>query len=113
MSSTAKIEKQLQTLRAEYVKRRDDMHKDIWHTESPVEKDFSEQVTQRENDDVLEALDDEAKYSVQKIDNALSRIKAGNYGICLECGKEISELRLQAMPYAEYCITCAENTEPN
>lgn len=86
------------------------MHKDIWHTEEPVEKDFAEQVTQRENDDVLDALDDEARYTVRKIDDALLRIKAGEYGLCLQCGNEIPEERLQAIPYAEYCIACADKS---
>lgn len=38
---------------------------------------------------------------------ALERIQAGTYGLC-DCGAEISEKRLKALPAAETCITCAE-----
>ena len=108
MVSTDEFEEKLQALRAEYMKRIDAIHKDTWHTEEAVEKDFAEQVTQRENDDVLDALDDDAKRTVMKIDNALLRIKSGDFGICTKCGNEIPEQRLEAVPYAEYCIPCAE-----
>ena len=108
MVHTEEFEKKLRELRAEYMKRRDAIHKDTWHLEEAVEKDFAEQVTQRENDDVLGALEDDAKQTVMKIDNALLRIAAGEYGICPECGEEISEQRLKAVPYAKYCVSCAE-----
>ncbi len=39
---------------------------------------------------------------------ALARIKAGTYGTCLECGGEISEKRLRALPWAKFCIGCQE-----
>ncbi|AYD40622.1 yteA family sporulation protein [Clostridium fermenticellae] len=45
---------------------------------------------------------------ISKIDNALSSIEAGTYGVCKRCGKEISLDRLRAVPYAEYCIHCQE-----
>jgi len=111
MPSTIEFETKLRALRADYVKRREAIHKDSRHTEEPVEKDFAEQVTQRENDDVLDALDDEAKQGIREIDNALLRIKKGEYGFCLKCGDEIPEQRLQAVPYAEYCIACANKLE--
>ncbi len=108
MRSLSDFEKILRELRADYIERRDAIHKETWHTEEAVEKDFAEQVTQRENDDVLDALDDDARQAVNQIDNALLRIQAGEYGICLKCGNEIPEARLQALPYAEYCMICAD-----
>ena len=39
-----------------------------------------------------------------KIDQALKRIEEGTYGFCLECGKKISDKRLNAVPYAELCL---------
>lgn len=74
--------KYLQNLRDELMQRIVAIEKDVHHKEQPVEKDFAEQVTQRENDDVLNALDDEAKQTVIQIDAALKRITEGNYGIC-------------------------------
>lgn len=43
---------------------------------------------------------------IKKIDGALKRIETGEYGICKECKKPISEARLNFLPYAEYCIEC-------
>jgi len=39
-----------------------------------------------------------------KIEQALKRIEEGTYGFCLECGKKISDKRLNAVPYAELCL---------
>ena len=111
MLSTDAFEQQLRDLRTDYVERREAIHKDSRHTEEAVEKDFAEQVTQRENDDVLDALDDEARQMVIKIDNALLRIQAGEYGICMKCGNPIPIQRLDTVPYVEHCISCAEKLE--
>ena len=102
---------QLLKLRDEYTKRRDAIHVETWHEEQAVEKDFAEQVVQSENDDVLAALDHDAKSIVMQIDNALLRIKSDTFGRCLKCGKQIPDNRLQLVPYAEYCIDCAEISE--
>jgi DnaK suppressor protein len=102
-------EELLQDLRAALVKRLAAIHTDTHHINEPVEKDFSEQVVQRENDDVLNALDIEAKDVMMRIDNALLRIQSGEYGLCLRCGCEIPMERLKAIPYAEHCISCAED----
>jgi DnaK suppressor protein len=45
------------------------------------------------------------------IDEALRRIKDKTYGKCLECGKDISRARLEAVPHARYCIECKEKEE--
>ena len=102
-------EELLQDLRAECVKRLAAIHQDTHHINDPVEKDFAEQAVQRENDDVLNALSIETKDMVMRIDGALLRIQSGEYGLCLRCGCEIPVERLQAIPYAEHCINCAED----
>jgi DnaK suppressor protein len=45
------------------------------------------------------------------IDESLRKIREGTYGICEECGEEISEKRLHVMPTATLCIACKENRE--
>ncbi|MDH5573089.1 MAG: TraR/DksA family transcriptional regulator [Gammaproteobacteria bacterium] len=105
------FKKQLEELRRQYTQRRDAIHIDVWHEEQPVEKDFAEQVVQSENDDVLAALDNDAKQTVMRIDNALLRLEAGHFGYCLACGKKIPDGRLQLVPYAEHCVECAELNE--
>jgi DnaK suppressor protein len=48
---------------------------------------------------------------IRKIEYALSKLEDGTFGICEECGEEISERRLQARPVARLCIRCKEKQE--
>ena len=43
------------------------------------------------------------------VDEALDRLDAGDYGICLGCDEPIAEKRLRALPWARYCVACQEN----
>jgi RNA polymerase-binding transcription factor len=47
----------------------------------------------------------------QAIDEALTRLTEGTYGICAECGVEISERRLEAVPFAKLCVECQSKEE--
>jgi DnaK suppressor protein len=48
---------------------------------------------------------------IRKIREALERLEDGTFGICDECGKAISEKRLQVRPIATRCIKCKEEQE--
>ncbi|MCA9393402.1 MAG: TraR/DksA family transcriptional regulator [Candidatus Omnitrophica bacterium] len=48
---------------------------------------------------------------LHKINAALKRIDDGTYGFCLATGKPISQARLKAIPYAEYCLKYQEELE--
>ena len=109
MESFDPVKKQLLSLREDYTNRIDAIEVDTLHKNEPVEKDFAEQATQSENDDVLAALDDEAQKMVMQIDAALTRIEGGRYGICTKCGKQIPVERLKVAPFADLCISCAES----
>ena len=43
------------------------------------------------------------------VDEALDRLDAGDYGICLACDEPIATKRLHALPWARYCVACEEN----
>jgi DnaK suppressor protein len=49
--------------------------------------------------------------TLNKINEALQRLEAGRYGFCFECGDEISEARLRALPFAVRCKDCEEQRE--
>jgi DnaK suppressor protein len=49
--------------------------------------------------------------TLNKIDAALRRLEEGTYGNCFECGEEISEARLRALPFAVRCKDCEEARE--
>jgi DnaK suppressor protein len=42
------------------------------------------------------------------VEEALDRLDAGDYGICLACDEPIAEKRLRALPWARYCVGCQE-----
>ena len=84
---------------------------DVKHVEAPLDPDFSEQAVEVENNEVLDALGNSARNEIEKIKQAISRIDAGTYGVCLICGQPIRKERLVALPYAKLCIHCAEHKE--
>ena len=54
---------------------------------------------------------DRERKLIGKIKDALERIDNGTYGICEECGEEISEKRLRARPVTTLCIDCKKKEE--
>ena len=72
------------------------------------DSDWAEQAGERENEEVLNALESEAKVEIQNLSNAITRMENGTYGICQTCGDEIAKKRLQVQPAALKCIQCAE-----
>ena len=49
--------------------------------------------------------------TLNKIEEALRRLQEGTFGYCFECGEEISERRLRALPFAVRCKDCEEQRE--
>jgi RNA polymerase-binding transcription factor DksA len=49
--------------------------------------------------------------TLELVNEALSRMESGKYGLCAECSEPISKPRLQAIPYARHCIRCARKLE--
>ncbi len=47
----------------------------------------------------------------QLIDDALDSVDEGTYGMCADCGEEISEKRLHALPFARLCVECQSKRE--
>ena len=45
---------------------------------------------------------------LDEIELALGRLSEGEYGTCEDCGDEIPERRLRALPWARLCVNCAE-----
>jgi DnaK suppressor protein len=62
-------------------------------------------------DDIEFALIQMKAETLTKIDEALRRLDEGTFGYCFECGEEISEPRLRALPFAVRCKDCEEARE--
>jgi DnaK suppressor protein len=70
-------------------------------------------------DTATETVDREIDYTLEEhdermllaIDAALARIDKGTFGTCVNCGAQIAEARLEAMPWATLCIDCKRKEE--
>ncbi len=62
-------------------------------------------------EDIELALIQMKSETLNKIVDALARLEQGNYGNCFECGEEIAEKRLRALPFAMRCKDCEEAKE--
>ncbi len=73
--------------------------------------DSGEMAKELEDQEVVDALGNEATAELRQISDALKRIDTGDYGKCLDCGDQISGKRLVANPVADLCIDCANEAE--
>lgn len=71
-----------------------------------IDKAFSS-----EGRELLSSFIDRHTEGLEAVNQALERIKEGTYGICVRCGKEISEERLEAIPTASLCLSCQQELE--
>ena len=82
--------------------------------ESGKDRDVLDQGESSEVDiqeDIEFALIQMKSETLHKIEEALARLEEGTYGNCFECGDEISERRLRALPFAVRCKDCEEARE--
>ena len=79
------------------------------HLRAAAPADWEEAAVERENDEVLEALDEGGKRRLTLLRAALGRIHDGSYGRCVECDVDIPAARLDALPHTPWCVDCAES----
>lgn len=81
---------------------------DETHMTAPLSADSTDRAQEQENDEVLERLDRATAALLAQYHHAIERIDAGRYGLCERCGFAIGARRLQAMPEATLCASCAQ-----
>ncbi len=111
MADETKIKSQLVEMRDELRLRLERIGAHQQRKEQPLDPDFEEQAVEQQNDEVVTALDDVSQTILVRVERALTKIESGEYGICGICGGEINSDRLEAIPYADTCIECAERSE--
>lgn len=104
MNDLKEREKVLRTRLAELDGR---LHRIEDHLEQPPNPDWEENAVEAEMDEVLEGLGQAGASEIEAIHAALARIKGGSYGICVRCGNDISNERLNVVPHTALCRTCA------
>lgn len=109
-----KLEKRKQELENELktFAQKDPKIKGNWKTKFPdfgvKTPDFSAEEDQIEEYEETLPVEYALETDLQKINNALERIKKGNYGLCQNCHKKISRNRLKAYPEADICLKCTK-----
>ena len=74
-------------------------------------EDIVDRANNSYNRELMFSLSDNERQRLLDIDKALGRIDDGSYGRCSNCGTEISDKRLDAVPWTRYCIDCQELAE--
>ncbi len=95
------------TLLAQVMRAEDDIR---WF-DSHVSPELEEEAQEENMSRLLGRLDDRGRTEIASIDDALVRIERGDYGRCEECDEEIPIERLEVLPNATCCVTCAEARE--
>jgi RNA polymerase-binding transcription factor DksA len=101
------IERRKEQLEARLRELQARLHRIENELDEPVSRDFEERATEREGEEVLEDLGAAGLLEIRMIEAALRRIEDGSYGFCATCGDPISEARLDVVPQAPLCRTCA------
>jgi DnaK suppressor protein len=124
MATTTKTRNAAKSRYAELRKMLEDRRRELMHAvqgkmrdvraEGNKERDVLDQGESSEVDiqeDIEFALIQMKAETLNKVDAALRRLEEGTYGNCFECGEEISEARLRALPFAVRCKDCEEARE--
>lgn len=88
-------------------KRLDKIRSDRRRAGEPLDPDFADQATQRENDETLDFLDTRIRAELADIDATIARVGTEAYGVCTRCGDAIPAARLELLPTTSTCSPCA------
>jgi len=111
MLSREDIRKKLLTQRRDLFRQAAQTEDELLWLETDIESEVQERGQEENMVRLLDRLDGRAKAEIEAIDQALVRIDSGQYGRCEACGKDIPQSRLEALPVAVRCMSCAQAGE--
>jgi len=100
------VEKLLAAKRQEIASRFEE-HREGVFVEHEPDDEGAQAIRNYSREFALTTLERERR-TLAEIEQALARLKKGEYGICSLCGKKLPEARLRAIPWARLCVPCAE-----
>jgi RNA polymerase-binding transcription factor len=107
-----KYRKKLDEKRAEIVR---DFQKNMNYRKESVADDGTQDIADKANmaynKEFIFSLTDAERDLLQLIEDAIKRIEEAEFGVCSSCSNEIKTTRLEAVPWAKYCISCQELQE--
>ena len=107
---------ELEKIKKDLLIRKKELEEELEHLSSEKisdtqSQDDGDQVVSITMESLRNALQDTEYQEYKMIVAALESIDAGTYGICQECGEQISEKRLKYNPNARRCLPCQERLE--
>ncbi|NPA53365.1 MAG: TraR/DksA family transcriptional regulator [Aquificae bacterium] len=105
-----KIKEELLKKRQEILESLSNHNSEELNEKSGVE-DAADIVTSELSRETVYKLSQVDRETLFLIDIALKKIENGTYGVCEECGAQIGEKRLEAIPWVRLCIDCSQNEE--
>ena len=106
-----RYKKKLLTKKTEISEALNEVISQTKEVEPDVVQDAGDKAETSYTKEFLLNLSDTERKQLSKIDDALEKIEECTYGTCQMCQKQISKKRLNAVPWALYCIHCQEKTE--
>jgi DnaK suppressor protein len=76
-----------------------------------VAQDIADKAASSYNKEFLFHQSNADRQLLMMVEGALARMREGNFGECISCGKEINPKRLEAVPWTRHCIECQEKLE--
>ena len=73
--------------------------------------DFTDEATRSFDRQMILNLGEQERETLKQVEEALYKVKNGDYGICALCGDPIPEARLDIVPFALHCVTCLDQVE--
>ena len=108
----------LEALRQRLESQRDEilnMYKQDLRAGQESADDGTEDIVDRANNaynrELMFSLSDTERTTLLQIENAIRRMDEGTYGRCANCGRNIAIARLEALPWARFCVDCQEMAE--
>jgi DnaK suppressor protein len=74
-------------------------------------QDIADKASNSYTKEFLFSLSNNERDMLQLVDEALNRVEGRRFGLCAVCEDEVDKKRLEAVPWAKYCISCQEKQE--
>jgi DnaK suppressor protein len=103
--------KKLLEIKGQILKKMNQTYKESKEVESDVAQDLADKAESSYTKEFLLSLTDSEREQLLQIDEALKTLEKGDFGMCQNCGQPISKKRLDALPWAAYCIDCQQKVE--
>ncbi|MFQ5721438.1 MAG: TraR/DksA family transcriptional regulator [Candidatus Aminicenantales bacterium] len=103
--------KKLLKRKNEIINKLSEVYNESKEVEPEIAQDIGDRAETSYTKEFLLSLSDTERQQLRQIDEALKKIEDCQYGICERCHREIGKKRLEAIPWALYCIECQQKEE--